>query len=611
MKKFGHISVESYDEAAKLIKESGGKVTAMAGGTDLLGTLKDNLLESYPEAVVSLCGIKGSDYIKTENGELVIGAGAKLSKIAANEEIKKDFAAVAEAAYSIATPQLRNTATIGGNICQDVRCWYYRYPDSIGGMLDCRRKGGATCYAIAGENRYHSIFGGSCIEGSEGCQSSCPAGTDIPLYLSQIRAGDWDGAAKTFFKYNPMPMMTSRICPHNCTASCNQRVYGDEVNIPAVERSLGDYVMKNLERYYAAPKSSTGKKCAVIGAGPGGLSAAFYLRKAGHEVTVYDSNEKAGGILRYGIPHYRLPKSIVDTFCAALEDIMGVRFVLNTTAGRDISVEEIKAQNDAVYFGTGAWKQPVLGLDGENLTQFGLNFLVEVNTYLEKTIGNDVLVCGGGNVAMDVALTAKRLGAKSVKLVCLEQRGEMPASPEEVEEALEEGVEIFGGWGLGRILSGADGKVTGLESMRCVSVFDENGRFSPKYDEGDRRVFESDFIVLATGQRVDISFLGDKLASQLKSERGLIDADLESGRTREKGFYAGGDVVTGPNLAIRAIRAGHSAALTINKDLGIEPEPACGGDCVQCLKTFNTEGVELTSQNKLPQRPVAERTLTD
>ncbi|MGN0747404.1 MAG: FAD-dependent oxidoreductase [Aristaeellaceae bacterium] len=606
MKKFNHISAGSYEEASRIVREGAGKIDPIAGGTDLLGTYKDRLLLTYPEAVVSMKNIPHSDYVRDEGDCIAIGAGTTLRHVADDPLVKRFAPAVGEAAYSVASPIIRTTATIGGNVCQDVRCWYYRYPDSIGGRLNCRRKGGDTCYAIAGENRYHSIFGGMSTGGCSSCQQACPAGTDIASYMARIREGDWEGAARLFMRYNPMPMMTSRICPHLCQDKCNQRVYGEAVNIPAVERSLGDYILAHREVFYAAPEVLTGKKTAVIGAGPGGLTAAYYLRKAGHEVTVYDAHEKPGGVLRYGIPHYRLPKAIVDAYCDALEG-MGVRFVMNTRVGRDVTVEDIRAGVDAVYVGTGAWSQPVLGLDGEKLTSFGLNFLEEVNTYLHKAIGEEVLVCGGGNVAMDVALTACRLGAKKVRLVCLEQRKEMPASEEEILMAEEEGVELFNGWGLGRVVTDENGRVTGLEAKRCLAVRDESGRFSPSYDEADTMVVPSDFIVLATGQRVDVSFLGEKLGAQLKTARGLIDADAESGRTREEGYYAGGDAVTGPNLAIRAIRAGRAAAASMNRDLGAAP---AGPEAKAQFTHFDVAGVEETRQHRLPEKPAAERTLT-
>lgn len=606
MKKFDYIKANSYEEASQIVRESNGTIDPIAGGTDVLGTYKDRLLTTYPEAVVSIKNIPNNKTIEDKGDKIVIGAGATLKTIENNSLIKEFAPAISEAAHSVASPIIRTTATIGGNVCQDVRCWYYRYPDNIGGRLNCKRKGGNTCYAIVGENRYHSIFGGMSTGKCSSCQGACPAGTDISAYMAKIRENDFQGAAEIFFQYNPMPMMTSRVCPHLCTDSCNQNVYGETVNIPAVERTLGDYVLEHKEEFYAAPEVLTGKKIAVIGAGPGGLTAAFYLRQAGHDVTIYDAHEKPGGVLQYGIPHYRLPKAIVDEFCDALKDIMGIHFVMNTTIGRDITLEEIKANHDAVYMGTGAWSQPVLGLDGENLTSFGLNFLEEVNTYLQKTIGEEVLVCGGGNVAMDVALTAKRLGAKKVKLVCLEQRYEMPASEDEILMAEEEGVEIYNGWGLGRIISDKNGLVEGLEAKKCLSVRDSQGRFSPTYDEEDTMIIDSDFIILATGQKVDVSFLGEKLSSQLKTERGLIAADEESGKTKEKGYYAGGDAVTGPNLAIRAIRTGRNAARSINHDFGLLTDKKA---VEEKYTHFNVEGVEQTKQNKLFEKPLAERSL--
>ena len=199
-------------------------------------------------------------------------------------------------------------------------------------------------------------------------------------------------------------------------------------------------------------------------------------------MTIYEKMEEAGGVMMYGIPEYRLPKHYVRDLVKALVG-MGIVIRNNTEVGKDVTVEELKAQSDTVFLDTGAWKQPILGIDGESLTQFGLNFLVEVKKFMTKQIGKEVLVCGGGNVAMDVALTAVRLGAQKVKLVCLEQRDEMPASAEEIARAEEEGVEIYNGWGLKRVLSAEDGSITGLESMNCVSVRDEQGHFNPTYGD--------------------------------------------------------------------------------------------------------------------------------
>ncbi len=607
MKHFQYETPSTFEEAGKIVAEAQpGETAVMAGGSDLLGVLKTELLETYPSKVVSLHDVKGADYIRSETDSVKVGSLTTLNELETSDAFDGGLEAVKQAAHSVASPLIRNRGTLGGNLCQDVRCWFYRVPDQTGGILDCMRKGGKQCYAIYGDNRYHSVFGGMKVHATP-CSSECPAGTDVPGYLDQLRKGDYDAAAKIILRYNPMPMLTSRICPHPCQDKCNQCEHGDSVNIHGMERSLGDYILAHADEYYKAPEKCTGKKAAVIGAGPGGLAAAFYLRQAGNEVTVYDRMEKAGGVLYYGIPHYRLPKHYVEDFTKALEG-MGITFRMGVNVGEDVTVEQLDQKYDALYFGTGAWKQPILGIDGENLTEFGLNFLVDVNTYLQKAIGNNVLVCGGGNVAMDVALTAIRLGAKNVKLVCLEKRNEMPASAEEIARAEEEGLEIHNGWGLSKVLTDENGKVRGLESMKCTAVRDETGRFHPQYDYSEMKEFESDYIILATGQRVDISFLGEKFSEQLKSKRGLIDADLETLRTRNPKIYAGGDAVTGPNIAIRAIRAGRVAAGNINKDFGIEPEPI---PVQEGFLHFDPEEVRDKTMHKLPERPLGTRTLTD
>ena len=607
MKHFQYETPSTFEEAGKIVAEAQpGETAVMAGGRDLLGVLKKELLETYPSKGVSLHDVKGADYIRSETDSVKVGSLTTLNELETSDAFDGGLEAVKQAAHSVASPLIRNRGTLGGNLCQDVRCWFYRVPDQTGGILDCMRKGGKQCYAIYGDNRYHSVFGGMKVHATP-CSSECPAGTDVPGYLDQLRKGDYDAAAKIILRYNPMPMLTSRICPHPCQDKCNQCEHGDSVNIHGMERSLGDYILAHADEYYKAPEKCTGKKAAVIGAGPGGLAAAFYLRQAGNEVTVYDRMEKAGGVLYYGIPHYRLPKHYVEDFTKALEG-MGITFRMGVNVGEDVTVEQLDQKYDALYFGTGAWKQPILGIDGENLTEFGLNFLVDVNTYLQKAIGNNVLVCGGGNVSMDVALTAIRLGAKNVKLVCLEKRNEMPASAEEIARAEEEGLEIHNGWGLSKVLTDENGKVRGLESMKCTAVRDETGRFHPQYDYSEMKEFESDYIILATGQRVDISFLGEKFSEQLKSKRGLIDADLETLRTRNPKIYAGGDAVTGPNIAIRAIRAGRVAAGNINKDFGIEPEPI---PVQEGFLHFDPEEVRDKTMHKLPERPLGTRTLTD
>lgn len=604
MRPFEFTDAKSFEDAAEILKASpAGKTDVMAGGTDILNVYKQRILKTHPDTVLNIKSIPDSEGISKENGKVTVKANTKLSTIAENDQVPD---ALKQAAHSVATPLIRNRATIGGNICQDVRCWYYRYPHEAGGRMNCARKGGETCYAIHGENRYHSIFGGMKTASGNECQENCPAGTHIPEYMAKLRAGDWDGAAAIILQDNPMPMLTSRVCPHPCQDDCNQTNYGQCVGIQNVERALGDYILAHKDRFYRAPENATGKKIAIIGAGPGGLSAAYYLRQAGNDVVVIDRNEKAGGVMEYGIPHYRLPKDKVEGFVNALKD-MGIEFQLNTEVGKDVTMDELVDKYDSVYVGTGAWKQPVLGIRGENLTQFGLHFLVEVNTYLKDCLDGTVLVCGGGNVAMDVALTAKRMGAKKVILACLEQRDEMPATSEEVARVEEEGVEIRNGWGLQSVATDDAGKVKGLNAMRCLSVRNAEGRFDPKYDENDVQLIEADTILLATGQRVDLSFLGEKLAAQVESPRGLMDADRSTGATKNPKIYAGGDALTGPNIAIRAIAAGRTAARTMNRALNGNSNTA--SDEEKDLLHFDTEGIKKTTHVENEVRKIEDRTL--
>lgn len=599
MKKFTYSRAESFADASQQMKDG---AVLMAGGSDLLGGLKTEILPEYPEKVVSIKGIEGSNEIKVEDGVLKIGAMAKLTDVVENAFIKENMPILSEAAHSVATPLVRNIGTVGGNVCQDVRCWFYRYPHEIGGRLDCARKGGDTCYGILGDNRYHSVFGGM-KTGLTPCSAECPAGTDIPAYMARIRENDWDGAAEIIMKANPLPMLTSRVCPHTCQTKCNQCANGDSVSIHSVERALGDYILEHADKFYKAPETETGKSVGIVGAGPAGLTAAYFLRKQGHAVTVYDKMEEPGGVLMYGIPEYRLPKHYLRDVAKALK-AMGIQFVMNTYVGKDIMVEEIEEKNNTVFLDTGAWKQPILGIDGESLTQFGLNFLVEVKQFMSKQIDKNVLVCGGGNVAMDVALTAVRLGAENVTLVCLEQREEMPATEEEIERALEEGVKLITGRGLKKVVYDGD-KVVGLETKACTSVRDESGRFNPQYDEDDVMVVESDSIILATGQRVDLDFLGDKFKEEIQSARGLIEVG-EHQDTRKPGVYAGGDAATGPSIAIKAIRSGANAARNMSSYMGYPMDLTVNEP--KLLKN-DTELIHVTKGAVEVDTPVADRCL--
>jgi NADPH-dependent glutamate synthase beta subunit-like oxidoreductase/CO/xanthine dehydrogenase FAD-binding subunit len=568
VKYFEHESAVTFDEAVSLLKESPkGKTVVMAGGSDLVGVLKEQILEEYPEKVVDLKTVEGGEYIKQDGDMIEIGALTKLCDIVKSDLLNEKAPVLSQAARSVATPLIRNVATIGGNICQDVRCWFYRYPHGIGGRMDCMRKGGNECYAVMGDNRYHSIFGGMKVHTTP-CSVKCPANTDIPAYMDRLREGDTEGAARILMEANPIPMITSRVCAHTCQEQCNRCDFDESVSIHGVERYVGDYILEHADLFYRAPETETGHKVALVGAGPAGLSAAYYLRKAGHDVTVFDKMEEPGGMLTYAIPNYRLPKSYVKQVAAAYEK-MGIHFRLGCCLGEDVQAGELEQQYDNVFYATGAWKRPVLGFDGEEFTEFGLQFLMEVNQWMNKKDRRHVLVVGGGNVAMDVAITARRLGAESVTLACLESEPEMPASREEIARAREEGIEIMPSYGVSRAIYEGD-KVTGMELMRCTSVKDEQGHFNPQYNREETLIVSADSILMAAGQKVDLSFLGDKYGLAL--ERGLIQVDKDTQATSKTGVYAGGDATTGPATVIQAVRSGRNAAEAINKGYGIMPE---------------------------------------
>jgi NADPH-dependent glutamate synthase beta subunit-like oxidoreductase/CO/xanthine dehydrogenase FAD-binding subunit len=568
VKYFEHESAVTFDEAVSLLKESPkGKTVVMAGGSDLVGVLKEQILEEYPEKVVDLKTVEGGEYIKQDGDMIEIGALTKLCDIVKSDLLNEKAPVLSQAARSVATPLIRNVATIGGNICQDVRCWFYRYPHGIGGRMDCMRKGGNECYAVMGDNRYHSIFGGMKVHTTP-CSVKCPANTDIPAYMDRLREGDTEGAARILMEANPIPMITSRVCAHTCQEQCNRCDFDESVSIHGVERYVGDYILEHADLFYRAPEAETGHKVALVGAGPAGLSAAYYLRKAGHDVTVFDKMEEPGGMLTYAIPNYRLPKSYVKQVAAAYEK-MGIHFRMGCCLGEDVQAGELEQQYDNVFYATGAWKRPVLGFDGEEFTEFGLQFLMEVNQWMNKKDRRHVLVVGGGNVAMDVAITARRLGAESVTLACLESEPEMPASREEIARAREEGIEIMPSYGVSRAIYEGD-KVTGMELMRCTSVKDEQGHFNPQYNREETLIVSADSILMAAGQKVDLSFLGDKYGLAL--ERGLIQVDKDTQATSKTGVYAGGDATTGPATVIQAVRSGRNAAEAINKGYGIMPE---------------------------------------
>ena len=423
--------------------------------------------------------------------------------------------------------------------------------------------------------------------------------------MEMVRAGEYESAARVLLEVNPMPAITSRVCAHFCMEGCNRNTYDESLNVGSIERFLGDYILEHADQFLTKPERENGKHISIVGSGPAGLTAACYLRQSGYRVTVYEKQKEAGGCLSYAIPAYRLPKEIVRRFVGALEH-MGVAFRCGCAVGTDIQLEEIYQDSDGVMLDTGTWKRPLIGLAGEELTRFGLEFLVDVNNYILEKPGSDVVVVGGGNVAMDVAITAKRLGAPNVTMVCLEQRDGMPANEEEVTRALEEGVVIQNGWGPKEVLR-RDGAVSGIVFKSCPRVLDETGRFNPVYDEDKLLTLDADIILMAIGQKADLEFLNG--AYEVETERGRIKA-LEGNRTSVDGIFAGGDVTTGPATVIKAIAAGKETAVAINRHCGLEPlevEKAQEAREATKLASFDPGCRHSRSAVKSPLLPVEER----
>ncbi len=554
LRNFKHISASSLTEATAILSK--GKASAIAGGTDLLGVLKDKIHAESPELVVDLKTIPNLSYVKTGKNGLRIGALTTLTDISKNETIRKNYALLAEAARSVASPEIRNMGTLGGNICQEPRCWYYRTPED---MFHCLRKGGSKCAALLGENRYHSIFG-SVRVGVPACTQTCPGNIEIPAYMDHVRRGDLKAAALIILAGNPIPAVTGRICPHLCESKCNRSDFDEAVSIRNVEQVVGDYILDHASEFLAPPKKQRKEGVAVVGSGPAGLSAAYYLRKAGYQVTVFDKMPKAGGMLTYGIPAHRLPKEVVEKQVKAFE-AMGITFKMNTPVGqKGTTFKDLRKKFKSVFLASGAWGERSLDMAKKELLTPGIEFLSSIELGKKPAVGKTVLVIGGGNVAVDVAVTARRLGAAKVTMVCLESREEMPAFEEEIAEALHEGVTFLTSFGPDRIIE-RKGRINGMEVVSCKSVFDGAGRFNPSFDPTVKKTLEADQIILAIGQSTDLAYTKD----EVETLRGLIVVDEKTRATSIEGVYAGGDIVSGPLSVIHAVAAGRKTAYAIAK----------------------------------------------
>jgi NADPH-dependent glutamate synthase beta subunit-like oxidoreductase/formate hydrogenlyase subunit 6/NADH:ubiquinone oxidoreductase subunit I/NADH:ubiquinone oxidoreductase subunit F (NADH-binding) len=421
-------------------------------------------------------------------------------------------------------------------------------------------------------NRSRCPDGGCALSGpirrAAPCQSKCPANIDIPSFMAHIGHGEYRASLAVILRDNPLPLTCGLVCPAPCESACvrggkDGAVFIRPMKAVAAEHCLAD---GGYPRPEIAP--ATGKRIGIVGSGPAGLSAAYYLRLLGHDVEIHESQEEAGGMLRYGIPAYRLPPALLDRELAQIK-ALGVPI---RTGEKVAKLEEFRAQGfDAVFLALGTQMSRFIPIEGvhHSCVLGGIDFLRTVRGGEDLRVGPRVVVIGGGNVAIDVALTALRQGAKRVDMVCLEKRREMPASPHEIETAVAEGVILHPGWGPVSI--GEEGEVV---FQHCDRVFDAEHRFNPQFDSERRLTLEGDQVMLAVGQGTDLSSID---GSGLNVTRGFIVTDPRTLMTSVAGVFAGGDVAHGPRTAVEAIRSGKIAAASIDAWLaGRAPDPATG-----------------------------------
>ena len=402
------------------------------------------------------------------------------------------------------------------------------------------------------------------------CVALCPAGVDIPGYIALVHAGRYADAVRLIRKDNPFPVACAYICEHPCEARCRRRMVDDAVNIRALKRYAVDQA-GDVPQPACAP--ATGKKVAVIGGGPGGLSAAYYLALMGHSVTVYEKRKALGGMLRYGIPDYRFPRTLLDAEIASILSL-GIEVHTNVNVGTDVTLDQLKKEYDCLYLAIGAHTDKKTGIEGEDSR--GVVSAVELlrgigDGDLPDFTGKRVVVIGGGNVAMDVTRSAIRLGADRVTCVYRRRKEDMTALQEEVEGAEAEGAELLTLHAPVRIESDADGNAVALWTQpQIIGEMDRQGRPKPGTARVAERRVEADVIIVAIGQGVES--LGFEQSGVVIQRGGTLLAGSDTKLPDLDGVFAGGDCVTGPATVIRAIAAGKAAAANIDEYLGFRHE---------------------------------------
>lgn len=411
----------------------------------------------------------------------------------------------------------------------------------------------------------------SYLTGTAPCKTSCPAHVPVQAYLKKANLGEYQEALALIKHENPFPAVCGRICNKRCEEACTRGDVDQAVSIDAVKKFVADLDLKQETRY--VPEKVIGKvvgdfsddKIAIIGAGPAGLSCAYYLALAGYKPTVFEKNQKPGGMMQYGIPSYKLEKDVIEAEIDIIKEL-GVEIKCNVEVGKDITISQLKEEGYKAFYiaiGCQGGRRPNVLNDDALETYIAVDYLKEVLEKQERFDG-DVVVIGGGNVAIDCARSAVRLTDKKVTMIALEDKDNMPASPDEVFEAIDEGVEILNSYGPKEILVDENKKVKGIILKKCLSTIDENGKFNPQYDENDTLEIKCDRIVFAIGQKINWNNLLEGTNVKL-ANNGYPIANKMTYQTDDEDIFVGGDVFTGPKFVIDAIAQGHEVCEGIKR----------------------------------------------
>ncbi len=406
--------------------------------------------------------------------------------------------------------------------------------------------------------------------GTAPCKTACPAHIAIQGYIQMAKEGRYEEALALIKKDNPLPAICGRVCNRRCEDACTRGTIDKPVAIDEIKKFIAERDLNAKTRYIpkkTVPSTKGGfdEKVAIIGAGPAGLSCAYFLALTGYKPVIFEKSEKPGGMLRYGIPSFKLEKDVIDAEIEVIKSL-GVEIRCGVEIGKDFTIAQLRELGyKAFYIAIGCQGGKKAGIPGEDSADVytAVDFLRRAGEDEAFPLSGDVVVVGGGNVAIDAARVSTRVGAKKVSMFCLEARNEMPASDEEIEEAEAEGISISNGYGPKEILV-EDGRVTGVVFKKCVSVFDENHRFAPRYDENDLITVPCSHVILSIGQSIEWGNLIDGTKVELGRGNGAV-ANKLTYQTAEPDIFVGGDVYTGPKFAIDAIAAGREGAISIHR----------------------------------------------